>query len=142
MTNYAKQIAEMLGLEIGEEFGIKGHPGMGTFWFVDDNSMGLRDLLDYDPGPEMFELDFEPEGLLEQILTGFYEVEKLPWKPKDGEEYWAFTSEYCSAIEATWCGHQIDFLSWKAGICFRTKEEAETKGKEIMEQIKKEYEKV
>lgn len=83
MTNYARQIAEMLGLEIGEKFKIKSHPDMGTFWFIDDNSYGLRALLLYVAGKEMYELDLEPEQILEQLLAGFYEVEKLP-KKMDG----------------------------------------------------------
>ena len=32
------------------------------------------------------------------------------------------------------------YAIWKSGNCFRTKEEAETKGKEIMEKLVKEYE--
>ena len=30
-------------------------------------------------------------------------------------------------------------FSWNAGNCFKTKEEAQTKGKEVMEQIRKKY---
>lgn len=33
-----------------------------------------------------------------------------------------------------------DYAMCKSGNCFRTEEEAKTKGKEIMEQIQKEYE--
>ena len=39
-----------------------------------------------------------------------------------------------------WTDECLDLLHWKTGNCFRTEEEAKTKGKEIMEQIKKEYE--
>lgn len=39
-----------------------------------------------------------------------------------------------------WNDDLTDLLFWKAGNCFKTREEAEAKGKEIMEQIRKEYE--
>ena len=39
-----------------------------------------------------------------------------------------------------WNDDLTDLLFWKVGNCFKTEEEAATKGKEIMEQIKKEYE--
>nr|DAT55003.1 MAG TPA: restriction alleviation protein [Caudoviricetes sp.] len=44
------------------------------------------------------------------------------------------------AISLTWEGETIDSCLWKCGNCFRTEEEAKTKGKEIMEQIQKEFE--
>lgn len=140
--NYAKQVAEMLGVEIGEKFRIKGHPDMGTFWFVDDNSMGLRDIWQYDAGSEMYESGFEPKDLLEQILAGFYKVEKLLWKPKQGDEYWhsTFLLDDLLVTSDFWNDSTIDLERWKAGNYFRTREEAKTKGKELMERIKKEYE--
>ena len=39
-----------------------------------------------------------------------------------------------------WTDEGLDLLFWKVGNCFKTEEEAKTKGKEIMEQIQKEYE--
>lgn len=38
-----------------------------------------------------------------------------------------------------WINTSSDYCMWKLGNCFRTKKEAETKGKEIMEKIEKEY---
>lgn len=75
--NHAREIANMLGLEIGEKFKIKGHPDYGTFWFVEDDFMGMRDLWDCDMGPALYEEFENVNDLLEQLLTGFYEVEKL-----------------------------------------------------------------
>lgn len=138
--NHAKQIANMLGLEIGEKFKIKGHPNMGTFWFVDDVSMGMKDAWQYDMGSEMYDLGLEPEELLEQVLTGFYEVERVPWKPKKGDVYWYYSIAYGDAYATEWENTTVELISWKTGNCFRTEVEAETIGKEIVEQIKKEYE--
>lgn len=38
-----------------------------------------------------------------------------------------------------WVNTASDYCMWKLGNCFGTREEAETKGKEIMEQLEKEY---
>lgn len=142
--NYARKIAEMLGLNIGEKFKIKGHPDMGTFWFVDDNSEKMRDIWDFELGPEAYDLCFEPVVLLEQILTGFYEVERLPWKPKRCQKYYTFnyTLESNEKVidESIWIDSVFDLMRWKSGNCFETRKKAETNGKKIIEQIRKEYE--
>ena len=44
------------------------------------------------------------------------------------------------ATTRKWCNGNYDLLLWKCGNCFKTGKEANAKGKEIMEQIKKEYE--
>lgn len=46
---------------------------------------------------------------------------------------------WLASSEVYWNGDTSDLVYWKLGNCFRTREEAETKGKEIMETIKKEY---
>lgn len=53
--------------------------------------------------------------------------------------YWYFlpTGELC--YELSWQDGNIDYLRLHKGNVFRTKEEAESKGKEIIEQIMKEY---
>ena len=42
-------------------------------------------------------------------------------------------------IETNWLDVTEDLLYWNIGNCFRTREEASKKGKEIMEAIQKEY---
>lgn len=68
------------------------------------------------------------------------ELMKKPWKPDFGEHYYSYDSIIGQAFGETWNDHDEDLLVWKAGNCFRTEEEAEAKGKEIMKAIKKEYE--
>lgn len=53
--------------------------------------------------------------------------------------YWYYlpTGELC--YELSWQNRNIDFLRFKKGNFFRTKEEALTKGKEIREKIMKEH---
>lgn len=139
--NHAREIANMLGLEIGEKFRINGHPDYGTFWFVDDQSEGWRELWEVDLEKGFYDAGVEINDLLEQILTGLYEIEQLPWKPRYGEKYYIPTNGgMCTSI--MWGDSSVDMALWNAGMCFQTQEEAETKGKVMMEKIKKEYEKV
>ena len=139
--NHVKEVANILGLEIGEKFRIKGHPDMGTFWFMEDNSMGLKDIWDYDGEHELYGMFDNVSELLEQLLTGFYEVEKLPWEPKYDEPYWYFDPKASLAYMTTWDDRLFDLLCREIGNCFKTKEEAETKGKKMVEQLKEEHEK-
>ena len=133
--NYYKQIAEMLGVELGEEFSLKG------------NYTGEINRPRYKITQEeglMFSIgskEWKRSTILLSIIDGAYSIVKLPWKPKEGEQYF-----YCSilgksiVVSTNWACFNSDLCRWKCGNCFRTKEEARTKGKEIMEQIKKEYE--
>lgn len=131
--NYWKQFAEMLGLELEQEFVITDLDGKRkdtiTYKFTEDGLFSKANDLS---GKETLMLDL--------LLTGKYKAVPKPWKPKKGDEYWRCKSK-CGFVSSTiWLDDVIDICNWKSGNCFRTKEEAETKGKEIMEQLQKEYE--
>ena len=137
--NHAREIANMLGLEIGEKFTIKGHPDYGTFWFVDDQSEGWRELWKVDLEKGFYDAEIEINDTLEQLLAGFYEVEKMPWKPRTGEKYYIpAKGGMCTSI--MWGDSSVDMAFWNAGMCFQTQEEAETKGAEVIKKLIKEYE--
>ena len=113
--NYYKQFAEMLGLELEQEFILVKPNGTKV-----DNDL----------------YKISEDGL-------FYKKRKevtKPWKPKYGEQYWSYSTK----INGTCCNmfweNIEDYAMWKSGNCFRTEEEAKTKGKEIMEKLVKEYE--
>lgn len=132
--NYYKQIAEMLGVELGEEFSLKDNKTK--------NIVRPRYKITQEEGL-MYSVnrnEFERSVSLMSIINGSYSVVKLPWKPKEGEKYWYYSEPFNQAISHKWYGGNYDLLLWKVGNCFKTKEEADIKGKEIMEQIKKEYE--
>ena len=65
------------------------------------------------------------------------EAKELPWKPKERCEFYYYGVN--GVIKTIWTGTTFDYYRWKFGNCFKTREEAETKGKEIMEAIQKEY---
>lgn len=133
--NYYKQVAEMLGVGLEEEFKLKPSclekPWNSLYRFSTD---GLENK--YSDGAWVK----CEKGAIDQILIGQTEVIKIPWKPKKGDIYWFYDISLGQALWATWRLNSGDFYRWKAGNYFRTEKEAEIKGKEIMEQIQKEYE--
>lgn len=66
------------------------------------------------------------------------ELTENQWKPRVGDVVYYYMLDGWSFTEFTVCLY--DLLLWKTGNCFKTKEEAKTKGKAIMEAIRKEYE--
>ena len=133
---YWKQFAEMLGLELEQEFSLVTPDGTK----VDNDLYKIReDGLFYKKRKDGVWLS-EPSTTLSSLLQGLCKVVPKPWKPENGYEYWRCSSKRGFVSSAIWAGDDIDLCRWKCGNCFKTKEEAETKGKEIMEQLKKEYE--
>ena len=133
--NYWKQFAEMLGLELGQEFELTYDDGKRkdeyTYKIIED---GL-----YRKEANSIALYAEPSVTLDCILNGDYKVVSKPWKPKKGEKYWYYSDTCKLAICVYWEDTARDLSFWKLGNCFKTREEADAKGKEIIEQIRKEY---
>ena len=131
--NYYKQIAEMLGLELGQEFVITDLDGKRkdtiTYKFTEDGLFSKAN-----------NLSVKVTLILDLLLTGKYKAVPKPWKPEKGEAYWHYSKVWGQATFRKWEGTIDDLCTWKCGSCFRTEEEAETKGKEIMEKLVKEYE--
>ncbi len=127
--SYYEQVANMLGLELGEKFKLRNDESNycdDTFYFSVD---GLKD----------FDSVYNCNGILDEILRGKPEIVKLPWKPENGKPYWQFCSG--DGVEcALWNGSTYDLYAWKTGNCFKTKEEAWDEGQEIIQQIMKEFE--
>ena len=78
--------------------------------------------------------------MLDLLLSGKYKAVSKPCKPSEGYKYWWYSIAWNQAIDNEFKSSIGDLLQWKVGNCFKTKEEAETKGKEIMEKLVKEYE--
>ena len=133
--NYYKQFAEMLGLELGEEFNL-----ICTEEETDENTYKITEDGMYYQGIQHDSWWGEPYKTLDSLLMGEVKAVPKPWKPKDGEAYWYWGASSEFAELSHWGGTSSDFALWKLGNCFRTKEEAKVKGKEIMEAIKKEFE--
>ena len=134
--NYYKQFAEMLGLELEQEFRLVNPDGTK----VDNDLYKIReDGIFYKKRKDGVWLS-EPSTTLSSLLKGLCKVVPKPWKPKYGEKYWSYSTKINGTCCNTFWEFIEDYAKWKSGNCFRTKEEAETKGKEIMEKLVKEYE--
>ena len=135
--NYYKQFAEMLGLELEQEFVITDFDGNRkdkyTYKITEDG------LLYKSP---TFNWAISSLGTIGKLLDGDVKAVHKPWKPKKGEiySYYINSTYFDGTNSCMWTDECLDLLHWKVGNCFRTEEEAKTKGKEIMEQIQKEYE--
>ena len=130
--NLIPKIAEMLGVELGEEFKVKGAKGAdGTiFWFDLD---GLH--------AETCEM---ADVTLWQLVLGNETIVKLPWKPGKGEVFWTFNCFFHgSKWEITsfiWRNEVFDNAVFKAGWAFRTRAEAEAALPAVAEKVGVEYE--
>ena len=133
---YWKQFAEMLGLELEQEFRLVNPDGTK----VDNDLYKIReDGLFYKKRKDGVWLS-EPSTTLSSLLQGLCKVVPKPWKPKKGDEYWSYSIRNNQAFRNLFWDYSEDYAMWESGNCFRTEEEAKTKGKEIMEKLVKEYE--
>lgn len=134
--NYWKQFAEMLGLELEQEFvitDVDGNiKGELTYKFTEDGLLYKS--------PTLVNWSKSSSGTIVRLLNGDYKTVHKPWKPKYGEQYWSYSLKTSRACCGMFAEFVEDYAIWKSGNCFRTEEEAKTKGKEIMEQLQKEYE--
>lgn len=134
---YYKQFAEILGLELGQEFRTvepNSKQESNDVYRIEDDGVysAVR------PNAALWER--EQSTIVDRLLSGVLEVVHKPWKPENGDAYWKWATNLELAQFKRWNGDSTDFACWKLGNCFKTSEEAQSKGKEIMEQIKKEYE--
>lgn len=122
--NIIPNIAEMLGVEIGEEFEIEGLDGRYKF-NEDSLRMGLLS------GGWASASD----APLYWLCGGKYTIKKLPFKPKKGEKYFCFGADG-KVLSENWESDGIDAARYLMGNCFRTREEAKAHRPEIMAKFK------
>lgn len=126
----------MLGLELGQEFVLIDADGnrknKDTYKITEDGLLYKS--------PPFISWSINSLGTIGSLLNGDVKAVPKPWNPKYGEQYWSYSLRNNQARCSLFEDYVEDYAIWKIGNCFRTEEEAETKGKEIMEQIQKEYE--
>ena len=136
--NLIPKIAELLGVEVGEEFNAK-HANIGKI------------LTNSKEEPSIFK--FGNDGLyakcsdgsgdffligMGNFLKGDYEIVKLPFEPKPQERFFYVSiSKPVTIEEAYWSSNMntIDYALLFCGNCFRTAEEAEKHKYEIYEKL-------
>ena len=111
--NYMQDVAKMLGVELGEEFKIGNFSTLYKFTerglFFKDNE-GWNYTCDY---------------TLDDLLIGDVEIEKLPWQPKKGDEYYYPGEGFNNICRALWENTVFGFAYKEAGLIFKTYEECE-----------------
>lgn len=116
--NLIPEICKMLGVELGEEFKVKGREYI--FHFVDNGLIAYRtdgSVLPY-------------ENCLAHFLwliNGEEEIVKMPWKPKKGEDYYTFggSDGIWRVSQQHWTCHPFDLALFEKGWVYRTRAEAE-----------------
>lgn len=136
--NLIPEIAKMLGVELGEEFKIKGYEE----WFYKfDNDRVL--MFKHNDDVKMPVAPVSVYVAFLALLRGECEIIKLPWKPKKGETYWGFL--YSQRNDAwllclyTWGNNPEDCAFYKAGWVFHTKEEAKAALPAVAKEMGVEY---
>ena len=138
--NYWKQFAEILSLELNQEFVLTDVDGnrkdQFTYKITEDGFLSKP----------LASVNWSVMPIctftIVNLLSGNIKAVTKPWKPKKGDNYFYYiNSTYFEGINSCmWTDECLDLLHWKVGNCFKTEEEAKTKGKEIIEKIRKEYE--
>ena len=134
--NYYKQFAAMLGLELEQEFVLIDADGnrknKNTYKITED---GVVYKL-----PTFTNWSINSLGTVGSLLNGDVKAVPKQWKPEENEKYWSYSGTFDRGTRCTWLNSATDLMLWKVGNCFKTKEEAEAKGGEIIEALRKEYE--
>ena len=133
--NLIPQIAQMLGVELGEKFKIKGEDELMTYRF---NSDGLQ--VTYGDGIELSYIS--TNSAFVDLVNGKDEIVKLPWKPKECEDYYTFGKSFgkWSVLKSHWSNHPFDLALLDKGWIFRTYDEAETALPAVAKEMGVEYE--
>ena len=125
------KVAEVLNVELGESFVI---PELKKTVKIVNNGLVESDTMK------------EVNGILIKLLTEDYSVKRLPWKPKNGQDYFYIDSyvndsNTFSYVEeqATWEDSLDDFMRFRVGNVFKTQELAKEGKNEIIHSLKRFY---
>ena len=131
--NLIPEIARMLGVEIGEEFKIKGREGAIYKFIVD----GL--LVSYDDAEKVYTAAHMP---LVGLVRGDIEIVKLPQKPKKGETYYTFEllGDKWVVRSSRWGGLPNEYALLDKGWVYRTEAEAQDALPKVAAEMGVEYE--
>ena len=107
-----KEVAGIFGVELDEEFNIIYSNG---------------EYVEYTPHKFTEEglIDKDGDGapILSNLLIGAYTIEKLPFRPEEGQRYYTF-GLCLNVISRHWTGCNYDLERKLLGIVFRTEQEA------------------
>lgn len=132
--NLIPEIAKMLGVELGEEFKIKGYDGLT--YKLTDNGLELTTV----DGQKTKWFD---HGALNSLLKGKMEIIKLPWKPKKYDVYYTFSfgglSEEWVVVKQQWDAHPYERALFDKGWVYRSEKEAQAALPKVAAELGVEY---
>ena len=128
--NLIPKIAELLGVELGEEFKVEGDNR--TYWFDLD---GLHS--------GEYVVEDEDDAMLHDLLCGEVEIIKLPWKPKQDETFYTFgihaTENKWVVVSVKWWDNVKNLALYKIGWIYRSQAEAEAALPKVAAEMGVEY---
>ena len=119
-VNRMENVVNLLGVEFKEEFNVID--GCEVYLGYNPHHFTRYGLIDKDGD--------DANHILPKLIRGDYTIEKMPFTPKDGEEYYTY---YFSGNDSPlngriltnqWEGSPIDKMNKLLGIVFRTVKEA------------------
>ena len=118
MANHMKEVAKMLGVELGEEFEVDFQaPNYAVLKLM---PYGLDVVKSNVSGPYPW-----GANLLTSLLSGTLAIKRKLWKPSYGEHYYSIGPG--GVLEpGVWNNDFIDRMLYKLGNFYRTQQEAET----------------
>jgi hypothetical protein len=124
MKNYLKDVAKLLGVEIGEEFVVKSDAaclhGRYAVLVINETSVKITESTFSCVRPGSY---LDACSILGELLRGAYYIERKPWKPKYKDTYWSIGTG--GVLEpGTWLNDFVDISLYRLGNCYRTAEEA------------------
>ena len=121
--NLIPEVLKMLGVTYGEKFNLQAHdPELYknySFFFDKDSELYIVNNLNGSTS--------NANIMLYSILCGHYKIIKLPWRPKEGDKYYAIIlmGNIKPCIESHyWTDSTKDYALLKLGIIYKTEEEA------------------
>ena len=132
--NLIPEICKMLGVELNEAFKVKGDDEL-TYRFDSD---GLK--LTHYSGIEIAQISANVTFV--DLVNGKDEIVKLPWKPKDEEDYYTFCrcqGQWC-VDQQKWTRHPFELALLEKGWVYRTRKEAEAALPKVAAEMGVEYE--
>ena len=130
--NLIPEIARMLGVELGEEFKIKGYDGLT--YKLTDNGLKLTTV----DGQKTKWFD---RGALNSLLKGKMEIIKLHYRPDYRQMYWTFGLKdgIWVVVPREWEDYPAEILLADKGWTYRTREEAKDALPKVAAEIGVEY---
>lgn len=124
MNNKMAGVAKLLGVELEEEFRIKGSPTTSIFKISEKGLVHHRIEDWWEAMP----------NTLTHLLTGGRKIVKLSWTPTTNDVYYypCPSSREKGLIGCTWRGSETDLYRFKRGLVFRTPNEADEATKKML----------